>query len=185
MSVCGPYSSDTALNIALLNPSFHNVTRLVEVPLNFTSAVVTDEFGGSVTSDLVVNPYGVIDHNTVAEYNANKLYFKAEVPAMGIRNYKVNLGSTPASTFTPTKDFEIHSHDDKHTFMRHGDSWTLSHKNATIEMEPSLKYYISSTGNDLSSQASGAYIFRPNITTEEPLDWHRTGVSRFCGNVVC
>ena len=186
VSVCGPYSESEALNIAVMNHHFHNITRIVEVPLNFTSASVVDEFGEKLASDLVENPFGTIDYNnSTAQYNDNKLYFRATIPAMGIRNFKVSPGSSKVSKFTKCDgDCKIHSNADL-SFSKSSENWQLSKDNNTIDMEPSLKYYIGNLGDEVSGQASGAYIFRPNTTAQEPLSWNMTASSQFCGSVVC
>jgi len=69
---------------------------------------------------------------------------------MGIRNFKVSPGSSKVSKFTKCDgDCKIHSNADL-SFSKSSDNWQLSKDNNTIDMEPSLKYYIGNLGDEVS-----------------------------------
>lgn len=174
------------VELAVFNPSYNNVTRVVEVPVSRPDLQLLGEDNLPVTIDLVKNVYTPVGSN-----NTYTLYFSASLKPLEIRNYKLIPGSNSTQIFEACSECSIAN--SMYSLSAAKDQpWKLSKKSMnfladdSINLNITLKYYIGSVGDENSTQPSGAYIFRPQANlTELPLPYGNVvSLYQFNGAVV-
>uniref|UniRef100_A0A452TP42 Alpha-mannosidase n=1 Tax=Ursus maritimus TaxID=29073 RepID=A0A452TP42_URSMA len=176
ISVC-PLSQ--TFQVTIYNPLGRKVDWMVRLPVSEHIFDVRDPNGTIVPSDVVIAPSSDI----------SELLFSASVPALGFSVYSV--------TQVPGRSSHAHN---RHPRSQKSWSRVLAIQNEylrarfdpdtglLVELEnldqnlllpvrQAFYWYNASVGNNLSTQASGAYIFRPD--RQEPLigsHWARTRV---------
>eukprot|EP00359_Climacostomum_virens_P001263 CAMPEP_0204897750 /NCGR_PEP_ID=MMETSP1397-20131031/896_1 /ASSEMBLY_ACC=CAM_ASM_000891 /TAXON_ID=49980 /ORGANISM="Climacostomum Climacostomum virens, Strain Stock W-24" /LENGTH=968 /DNA_ID=CAMNT_0052065525 /DNA_START=197 /DNA_END=3103 /DNA_ORIENTATION=+ len=154
------------LAIAVFNPSYNNVTRLVEIPVTRGDLKIIREDNSTLIFDLVKNVYTPKETN-----NTYTLYFIDSFKPLEIKNYKLIPGPMTTNAFVNCTNCYISNM--LYSLMANIDSpWKLIKKSSgfladdSINLNITLKHYIGSIGDENSTQPSGAYIFRPqaNVT---------------------
>ncbi|KAB0404857.1 hypothetical protein E2I00_001647, partial [Balaenoptera physalus] len=155
--------------VTIYNPLGRKVDWMVRLPVSKHVFLVRDPSGTVVPSDVVMIPSS----------DSQDLLFSASVPALGFSIYSV--------TQVPGQSPQAHIHHPRsqkpwsrvlviqNEYIRarfDPDSGLLMElenldQNLRLPVRQAFYWYNASTGNSLSSQVSGAYIFRPN--RQEPL----------------
>ncbi|XP_067877358.1 lysosomal alpha-mannosidase [Heterodontus francisci] len=175
ISVCPQVEELKKFTVNLYNPLARAVSMYVRVPVNGTSYDVSDPKGSLVPNQVVA----VSDFTKALRkdrgHSVNELVFKAWVPALGFSTYKVSRASD-SPVFSKLLRSERKHHDRRkkgltieNEYIRvlfDANTGLISgienlHKNLSLSVTQSFHWYDASTGNNESSQASGAYIFRP------------------------
>jgi hypothetical protein len=151
--------------LAVLNPSFNNVTRVIEIPVSRADLQVVGEDNQVVPMDLVANLYTPESSN-----NSYTLYFSASFKPLEVLNFKLIPGPVSSQKFVNCTECSI-SNSLYSLSASLGQTWQLTKKSSflsaqVLNLNVTLKYYVGSQGDVNATQASGAYIFRPaaNIT---------------------
>lgn len=139
--------------------------EIVMVPVPSSNVYATDSQGNTVPSEVHVNP---------TSPNNYTLYFQATMPALGMTTYFVSQSSsvTPVSSGYTTATVVVNNSDYSVTFDSSTGRISSVYAKAlgkSYAISQDFLWYNSSAGNNAnSSQASGAYIFRPNNTFTYP-----------------
>ncbi|XP_059774202.1 lysosomal alpha-mannosidase isoform X2 [Balaenoptera ricei] len=169
ISVCPLTQTSESFQVTIYNPLGRKVDWMVRLPVSKHVFLVKDPSGTVVPSDVVMIPSS----------DSQDLLFSASVPALGFSIYSV--------TQVPGQSPQAHSHHPRsqkpwsrvlviqNEYIRarfDPDSGLLMElenldQNLRLPVRQAFYWYNASTGNSLSSQVSGAYIFRPN--RQEPL----------------
>ncbi|XP_036278768.1 lysosomal alpha-mannosidase isoform X2 [Pipistrellus kuhlii] len=195
-SLCPLSQTAKSFQVIVYNPLARKVNRMVRLPVSKHVFLVKDPSGAVVPSDVVTMPSS----------NVQELLFSASVPALGFSIYSVSQvpgwrsrPRPPESRFQKSlswikSSFHVRSllvkpssHDltiqNEYISARFDPDTGLLMEMKNLEQDLLLPvrqafyWYNASTGNQLSSQASGAYIFRPN--QQKPLfvsQWAQTRV---------
>lgn len=176
ISVCPYIEEITNFTVTLYNPLARSVRTYLRLPVNGTNYIVTDPEGSSVLNQLVP-----VSNFTVAVRQdrgsaVNELVFEAWVPPLGFSTYRVSrkpADSVIHRVVWPSdgsqdggRDAMVIENDyvrvlfDKITGLI--SAIENRHKNISLPITQSFYWYSASAGDRLSSQASGAYIFRPS-----------------------
>uniref|UniRef100_A0A8C3NQF6 Glycoside hydrolase family 38 central domain-containing protein n=1 Tax=Geospiza parvula TaxID=87175 RepID=A0A8C3NQF6_GEOPR len=184
ISVC-PLSEATAhFTVILYNPLAWDVTWPVRLPVRATSYAVTDPQGRPVASQ-VVPVSGVTRRLRGGAGGApGELLFQAWAPPLGFSTFEVkqlspgNAGDTPrwplGTPRWPSGDPEPQI-ENEHLRVRFdpitGHLLEIQNlaKGISLPVFQSFYWYNASSGDRLSPQASGAYIFRPDAPTPIPV----------------
>ena len=163
------YMPSEALEIVAFNPNFQKVETVLSVPIAYPQVTMVDDTNTQLLIDVVEAPYQVSDTN--ATYT---LYWKAEMPPLGHRAFKIyqNSSAPDAGIFHSCFDkCEIDNELYNLTIVTGGYDWQITRKDSGFAtgLNVSIAHYKGSIGNDASEQTSGAYIFRPQTNmTEDP-----------------
>ncbi|XP_030485943.2 alpha-mannosidase [Cannabis sativa] len=188
ISYCPPTEEDIpegkSLVLVAYNPLGWPRTDIVKIPVNDVNLVVQDSSGNTIEAQ-----YVSLDNVTK---NLRKFYtqaylgkstkqapnywlhFRVSVPPLGWNTYFVSKGSSSAGKRrhvlskleSPQNDtIEVGPGNLKLTFSSTSGQLKRMYNSKTevdVPIQQSYLWYGSSTGSDSDSQASGAYIFRPN-----------------------
>nr|XP_058918757.1 lysosomal alpha-mannosidase isoform X1 [Kogia breviceps] len=169
VSVCPPTQTSESFQVTIYNPLGRKVDWMVRLPVSKHVFLVRDPSGTVVPSDVVMIPSS----------DSQELLFSAAVPALGFSIYSV--------TQVPGQSPQAHIHHPRsqkpwsrvlviqNEYIRarfDPDSGLLMElenldQNLRLPVHQAFYWYNASTGNSLSSQVSGAYIFRPS--RQEPV----------------
>ncbi|XP_049563066.1 lysosomal alpha-mannosidase isoform X1 [Orcinus orca] len=169
LSVCPLTQTSESFQVTIYNPLGRKVDWMVRLPVSKHVFLVRDPSGTVVPSDVVMIPSS----------DSQELLFSASVPALGFSIYSV--------TQVPGQSPQAHIHHPRsqkpwsrvlviqNEYIRarfDPDSGLLMElenldQNLRLPVRQAFYWYNASTGNGLSSQVSGAYIFRPN--RQQPL----------------
>jgi hypothetical protein len=174
-------STNEVMTLAVLNSNFRPVRRVVSVPVSNPRKVINQD-NIEIPSDIVLNFYTP----TIPNSNNFTLYFIAEVPAISISYYKLVLSrNQPVLTYYNTSSATI-SNNHYQLSASLSEPWRLTRysnvsypyyfssffkrrdEESTTTFNVSLGKYLSSGGDMLSDQRSGAYIFRPALNSISP-----------------
>ncbi|XP_057565725.1 lysosomal alpha-mannosidase [Hippopotamus amphibius kiboko] len=169
ISVCPLTQTAESFQVTIYNPLGRKVDWMVRLPVGEHVFLVRDPSGTRVPSDVVRIPNS----------DSQELLFSASVPALGFSIYSVTQvpGQSPqAYSYHPRsqkpwsrvlviQNEYLRARFDPNT----GLLMELENldQNLLLSVRQAFHWYNASTGNSLSSQVSGAYIFRPN--QQEPL----------------
>ena len=170
-------NADSVLVIVIRNSLAMERVETVNVPLSLANVSVYDGNGNVVASQ-------IMSHSDILFPEASQyiLTFQAKVPSLGMTTYFINASSATSRGRSAAASMQWESVPvNKPVSLQHGD-WELSFDvtgrlsnilnrvNAiSLPIQHDILYYNASVGNNLSSQASGAYIFRPN--SSEPFEY--------------
>ncbi|XP_048377727.1 lysosomal alpha-mannosidase isoform X2 [Stegostoma tigrinum] len=174
ISVCPGIEELNEFTVTVYNPLARAVSVYVRIPVNGTDYTVYDSKASLVPSQVVaVSNFTKVlrkDHG----YAVNELVFQVRSPALGFSRYSVSrkLGSPVLSTLTSSASKQQHQRtgltiENEHIrVLFDADTGLISGienllKNLSLPVSQSFHWYSASTGDKESSQASGAYIFRP------------------------
>ncbi|KAK1342618.1 hypothetical protein QTO34_015384 [Cnephaeus nilssonii] len=186
-SLCPLSQTSKSFQVIVYNPLGRKVNWMVRLPVSKHVFLVKDPSGAAVPSDVVTMPSS----------NVQELLFSASVPALGFSIYSVTQvpdwsprARPPEPRFRKSLSWIKSSSHVKSSLHVKPSSRDLTIQNEYISarfdpdtgllvemknleqdlllpVRQAFYWYNASTGNKLSSQASGAYIFRPN--RQEPL----------------
>ncbi|XP_036748766.2 lysosomal alpha-mannosidase isoform X2 [Manis pentadactyla] len=169
ISVCPLSQTAKRFQVTIYNPLGRQVKWMVRLPVSNHVFVVRDPSGTIVPSNVVIIPSS----------DGRELLFSASVPALGFSIYSVTQvpGQRPrAHKLQPRaqkpkfrvlviQNEYIRAKFDPDTgFLMEMENLE---QNLLLPVRQAFYWYNASTGNNLSSQVSGAYIFRPS--QQEPL----------------
>ncbi|XP_016074137.1 PREDICTED: lysosomal alpha-mannosidase isoform X2 [Miniopterus natalensis] len=170
ISLCPLSQTEKRFQVTIYNPLGRKVNWMVRLPVNKHVFLVKDPSGTVVPSDVVTMPSS----------DSQELLFSASVPALGFSIYSVTQvpGRSPKahntwprlqkhfSRFKPSS--RVLTIQNKYILARFDPYTGLLveiknlEQNLQLPVRQAFYWYNASTGNTLSTQASGAYIFRPN-----------------------
>uniref|UniRef100_A0A8D1UBD3 Alpha-mannosidase n=1 Tax=Sus scrofa TaxID=9823 RepID=A0A8D1UBD3_PIG len=177
ISVCPLTQNAEKFQVTIYNPLGRKVDWMVRLPVSEHVYLVKDPNGTVVPSDVV----------TVPSSDSQDLLFSASVPALGFSIYSVTRvpGQSPQAYDRHPRSQKPWSRvlviQNEHIRARFNpDTGLLMEienldENLLLPVRQAFYWYNASMGNNLSSQASGAYIFRPE--RQEPLlvsHWAKT-----------
>ncbi|KAK2502693.1 hypothetical protein MC885_007056 [Smutsia gigantea] len=154
ISVCPLSQTAKSFQVTIYNPLGRQVKWMVRLPVSNHVFLVRDPNGTVVPSNVVIVPSS----------EGRELLFSASAPALGFSIYSV--------TQVPGRRPQAHKLQSRaqkpkfHVLVIQNEMENLE-QNLLLPVRQAFYWYNASTGNDLSSQVSGAYIFRPN--QQEPL----------------
>ncbi|XP_066204247.1 lysosomal alpha-mannosidase isoform X2 [Saccopteryx leptura] len=175
VSLCPLSQTSKNFQVTIYNPLGRKVDWMVRLPVGKNIFLVKDPSGTVVPSDVV----------TVPSSDRQDLLFSASVPALGFSIYSVTQvpGRSPQTRIPqirsqkPASHVKASSHiltiQNEHIWARFDPDTGLLMEMKNLDQDVLLPirqafyWYNASTGNSLSAQVSGAYIFRP--TRQEPL----------------
>ncbi|XP_057854517.2 alpha-mannosidase [Cryptomeria japonica] len=186
ISICPPTQTDLPLGkilvVLIYNPLGWKREQIIKVPVNNESLTVKDSDGNTVLSQLVP-----LENSTVNLTNYFKkenqsisldksplfsLFFQVSVPPLGFSTYIISKdnGTRPVLSTKQTAavnetTYEAGPGNFRMTFSSiSGQLQRISNSRTgvNVPVQQSYLWYGSSNGDASDSQASGAYIFRPN-----------------------
>ncbi|KAL6078171.1 carbohydrate binding [Balamuthia mandrillaris] len=177
VSLCDPLtqalSQDRIVPLVITNPLAWNRSEYFAVPVPVGDFEVVDQYGQTIPSQLQKN---------VDRPGYLTLVFAVDVPALGYRSVVIQpshsrLHATPVKTVVMSDTVEqanVEISNDYFSVLVNQTTKRLSfiinkQTSQSLAMQQNLLWYNASIGNPESSQASGAYIFRPNSTNPLPL----------------
>lgn len=175
ISICPVSQKSEHFQVTIYNPLGRKVQQMIRLPVNDGIFFVKDPNGKTVPSNVVMRP------NSYSKRYQWDLLFPAFVPALGFSMYsvaKVTAATSQAYRLRArSKKSRSHVLFIENEYIRATfDSGTgLLMKIENMEQSLSLPvsqgffWYNASTGDGKSSQASGAYIFRPNHLKPMPV----------------
>ncbi|XP_022741815.1 alpha-mannosidase-like [Durio zibethinus] len=186
ISYCPPTEKDIpegkSLVVVAYNPLAWDRTEIVRIPVNHADLVVLDSTGNNIDTqyldmdnvtrnvrDFYTKAYLGLSSDMVPKY---WLLFQASVPPLGWNTYFISKGAIGqgrvgiiSATTTPENGkFEIGNGNLKMSFSTSSGQLQRMYNSRTrvdVPVQQSYLWYGSSPG-DADSQASGAYLFRPN-----------------------
>ncbi|XP_032991035.1 lysosomal alpha-mannosidase isoform X1 [Rhinolophus ferrumequinum] len=179
ISVCPLSQTAESFQVTIYNPLGRKVDWMVRLPVSQHVFLVKDPSGTVVPSDVVTMPSS----------DMQELLFSASVPALGFSIYSVTQvpgrspqahtsqpgSQKPSSRILTIQNEHLRARFDPDTGLL-VELKNLDH-DLLLPVRQAFYWYNASTGNNLSTQVSGAYIFRPN--RQEPLlmnHWAQTRV---------
>ncbi|KAF5918545.1 hypothetical protein HPG69_006885 [Diceros bicornis minor] len=169
VSVCPLSQTAESFQVTIYNPLGRKVDWMVRLPVGKHVFLVRDPSGTVVPSDVV----------TLPSSDSQELLFSASVPALGFSIYSVTQGPSqrpqaytpqprsqkPSSRVLVIQNEYLRARFDPYTGLL-VELENLDQK-LLLPVRQAFYWYNASVGNNLSTQASGAYIFRPS--QQEPL----------------
>lgn len=164
ISVCPFSQTAESFQVTIYNPLGRKVDWMVRLPVSQHLFLVKDPSGTVVPSDVVRMPSSDIQ----------ELLFSASVPALGFSIYSVTQvpgqspqahtsqlrSQKPSSRILTIQNEHIRARFDPDTgFLVELENLD---QGLLLPVRQAFYWYNASTGNNLSTQVSGAYIFRPN-----------------------
>ncbi|XP_012496872.1 PREDICTED: lysosomal alpha-mannosidase [Propithecus coquereli] len=176
ISICPLSQKAASFQVTVYNPLARKVDWMVRLPVTKGVFLVRDPNGRTVQSSVVVSP-------STEQKDLSELLFSASVPALGFSVYSVDLlTSRDAQARTPKprpKNSSSHILAIENEYIRATFSPKTGllveienlEKNLVLPVQQAFFWYNASVGDRISSQASGAYIFRPS--QQQPLPVRR------------
>ncbi|KAL1490679.1 hypothetical protein ABEB36_013334 [Hypothenemus hampei] len=164
ISICPVSQSADDFLVAVYNPLSHSMNHIVRLPIADNASYTVTGFNGEVETDIISPPWNFSYVKLNDTPSNNELVFSTDaLPALGLVAYHVtknnNTQTSREHDLTATlkfgnnvTGFEI---DNTTNLLK---SITMNGKTVLVRQE--FLHYISHNGSD-NSQASGAYIFRP------------------------
>lgn len=181
---------NSSLIVTAYNPSIQPLTTIISVPVGQTNLTVIDENNVQQLVDI----FGYYAPNPDVSHNKETLHWKATIPALGFRAFKIYENSTVTGQLPEYCGANCILENEIYRLNATlGQEWELSRKNGgwrhdtdvSTTFNVSVGYYVGNS-NEGDQQASGAYIFRPNATiTETPISYCKPGeIFIWNGNVL-
>eukprot|EP01119_Soliformovum_irregulare_P008936 TRINITY_DN2201_c3_g1_i1.p1 TRINITY_DN2201_c3_g1~~TRINITY_DN2201_c3_g1_i1.p1 ORF type:complete len:965 (+),score=294.76 TRINITY_DN2201_c3_g1_i1:158-3052(+) len=168
VSICqplvGPLGRGEPVAVIMINPLGWTKRDYVRLPVPIQDVRVFDNSGSEISSQILPNEDLV---------NLYTVVFPITVPPLGITTYFLQRGTSDMTHVSKSvEDNVIENQFYQVTFDQ--DTGLMSNvlNKATSKVSnltSNLYWYKPSIGNEDSKQASGAYIYRPNITTPFPI----------------
>eukprot|EP00928_Gymnodinium_smaydae_P071618 TRINITY_DN55154_c0_g1_i1.p1 TRINITY_DN55154_c0_g1~~TRINITY_DN55154_c0_g1_i1.p1 ORF type:complete len:1000 (-),score=187.82 TRINITY_DN55154_c0_g1_i1:255-3206(-) len=177
VSVCSP--TQTGLQdgqevlFVLWNGLAQSRSELVELPIELDGAHVLDMDGREVPSQVVASLQSITNYGKQAGGAKNLLLFKADVPPMGYRAFRLASSASrakPKHELLASSDSYVIENDFLALHFCDGALCQITDKKlgTSTKASQSWFWYTASTGSADNNQASGAYIFRSNSSTATP-----------------
>ncbi|KAM9242884.1 lysosomal alpha-mannosidase [Dugong dugon] len=170
VSVCRLSQTAAHFQVTIYNPLGRKVDWMVRLPVREGVFSVRDPNGKTVPSEVLTFP------GSDSQEYPPELLFSALVPALGFSTYSVDWlprRKPRARTCRPRPQSRVLVIQNEHIRASFNPDTGLLVKienldqNLLLPVRQAFFWYNASTGDNVSSQASGAYIFRPN--QQEPL----------------
>mmetsp|Transcript_69979 Transcript_69979/g.152665 ORF Transcript_69979/g.152665 Transcript_69979/m.152665 type:complete len:1011 (-) Transcript_69979:481-3513(-) len=185
-SLCGPTQADAAdVEMVLWNGLGQERSELIELPIASPSKgllgsdggvfAVLDGEGKEVPVQRVPSPPAIGNYGEASGGSSETLLFKAEMPPLGFQTYrlvsKTGTETTQSRPKVATNGDATLENDFIKVGFSNGTMAIITDKAAgnVLSIVQSWLWYEGSTGNEQSSQASGAYIFRPTSSEAQPV----------------
>lgn len=180
ISICPVSQKSERFRVTIYNPLGRKVDKMVRLPVSEGNFFVKDPNDKNVSSNVVIVP------SSYSKTYQWELLFPASVPALGFSTYSVTKMSgrneqVPSLLSRPRKPksrvLVIENEYIRATFDS-GTGFLMKienkEQNLSLAVSQSFFWYNASVGDDKSSQASGAYIFRPSARKPLPVShWAR------------
>lgn len=182
-SICPATTGLTSglIPIVVYNPLAWANTDFVKLPVNVSIVNVFDSAGNAI-------PIQTFPAITAGQY---QVVFPATVGALSFTTFFLQLGSSSAETersyLRPAvAPFTLSNAHLSVNFDTNGNILSVTNKDigSTLSLQQQYLYYISNTGDKVSGQASGAYIFRPASQTASNYSLGTPTVSIVNGSIV-
>ncbi|XP_032775635.1 lysosomal alpha-mannosidase isoform X2 [Strigops habroptila] len=178
VSICPLTEASSQFIVLLYNPLGRRVSWPIRLPVNGVSYTVTDPHGQPVPSEVV--PVSIVTHGLRGNDAGamQELLFQASAPALGFSTFTVTQSPHGDPRVPPVQPpvlpqpWDIHNEHLRVLFdplTGHLKEIQNLAKNISLPVFQSFYWYNASVGNEESSQASGAYIFRPNSSEPIPV----------------
>ncbi|GAB1293420.1 Lysosomal alpha-mannosidase [Apodemus speciosus] len=175
ISICPVSQTSEQFRVTLYNPLGRKVDRMVRLPVGDGNFFVKDPNNKSVPSNVVMVP------SSYSKTYQWELLFPASVPALGFSTYSVTKVSgrnyqagnllgwlrKPKSRVLVIENKYIRATFDSGTGLLM--KIENLEQNLSLDVSQGFFWYNASTGDGKSSQASGAYIFRPGGRRPRPV----------------
>lgn len=163
----------------IYNPLGRNVTSWIRLPVIGKAYTVIDPYGYTVTAQIIpVSSETKRIPERKGSLAKNELVFKVNLPALGFNTYFIQMSNSILDNFIQRTYFRrLQGNGDitiKNQFVAlifDGSTGKLKQmqnleRGVTLPLGQDYLYYVGHPGNNSQPkfQASGAYIFRPNIT---------------------
>ncbi|XP_078091137.1 lysosomal alpha-mannosidase isoform X2 [Mustelus asterias] len=183
ISVCPRVEELGKFTVTLYNPLARSVDVYVRIPVNGSDYSVADPRGSSVLKEVVP----VSDFTKAVRedrgYALNELVFPVRVPALGFSTYSVSRKSASSVLSKLVRSVKRHQNQGQNQLaieneyiqvLFDADTGLMKEienrqKNFSLPVNQNFHWYVASSGDQKSSQASGAYIFRPEQQTPFPM----------------
>ncbi|XP_041505823.1 lysosomal alpha-mannosidase isoform X1 [Microtus oregoni] len=168
ISVCPVSQNSEHFQVTIYNPLGRKVNHMVRLPVGEGIFFVKDPDGKTVRNNVVMLP------SSFGKKDQWELLFSASVPALGFSIYTVDKVSVQNSLQATSRKHRSHDRsqvlaiENEYIRATFDSSTGLLMKIENMEQKLSLPvsqgffWYNASTGDEKSTQASGAYIFRPS-----------------------
>ncbi|OVA19618.1 Glycoside hydrolase family 38 [Macleaya cordata] len=192
ISYCPPTEEEIpegkSLVVVAYNPLGWSRTDIVRVPINNPNLFVKDSEGNTIESQYVemdnatsnlrsfhIKAYLGVSVKQVPKY---WLFFRVSVPPLGWNTYFISNTGESRTEYLPkvgtpeNETVEVGPGNLKMSFsLTSGQLKRMvnSKTGVDIPIQQSYLWYASSSGDDMDSQVSGAYIFRPNGSSPMPV----------------
>ncbi|XP_069351428.1 lysosomal alpha-mannosidase isoform X2 [Eulemur rufifrons] len=180
ISICPLSQQAASFQVTVYNPLARKVDWMVRLPVRKGIFIVRDPNGRTVQSSVVVTP-------STEQKDHSELLFSVSVPALGFSVYSVALlTSRDPQVHTPKPRpkkslFHILTIENKYIRAKFSPQTGLlveienMEKNLLLPVQQAFFWYNASVGDRISSQVSGAYIFRPSRQQPLPVSrWAQT-----------
>ncbi|XP_062965767.1 lysosomal alpha-mannosidase isoform X2 [Cynocephalus volans] len=181
ISLCPISQTAARFQVTIYNPLGRNVDWMVRLPVSKSVFLVKDPNGRTVQSNVVIPP------SSDSQEQHPELLFSASVPALGFSIYSVVQvpGRNPKARIplsrpqkSWSRDLAIENEYIRATFDRNtGLLMEIENmdQKLLLPIRQAFFWYNASIGDSISSQVSGAYIFRPNQPKPLPVSrWAQT-----------
>eukprot|EP00298_Acanthocystis_sp_HF-20_P018118 c21903_g2_i1.p1 GENE.c21903_g2_i1~~c21903_g2_i1.p1 ORF type:complete len:963 (+),score=436.86 c21903_g2_i1:56-2944(+) len=191
-------SRSDKIKLVIYNTLASSRTEIVQIPVTSAKgASIKDANGNFITTQVVQNSDITISlgnleaqrSDTTGQYS---LYFRVQLPALGYATYTVDFSGSATHPFTSesiVKNFQGSISNNYITLNFDSTSGQLlsylpAGYKTPLPISQGFYEYFSSPGNAISSQPSGAYIFRPAQNSADPCSLSTQLVSVIQGPLV-
>ena len=178
ISVCHATESSKSFTVTVYNPIARTVETIIRIPVSSKNLKVYDHSSKQV-------PFIIQPVTNVTRFVRGKLgnapyelvFSAVGLPPLGLAVYQVNIASKQQKSIA-NNGFKTHNLKGNSVIENEYIRLTFSNKTGRLVQIENLKFqvkksvdqqffwYNSSVGNDISDQASNAYNFRPNSSTQ-------------------
>ena len=183
ISVCRMTETKRSIVINLYNPIARRVNTYMKIPVNSRKLITLDSKGNPVKTQIqpVSKPTAQLrgDFKGFATY---ELTFRVSIPPLGYSTYFVNRTSdkklndhaaflAEKTRLSTDNNFIENEHLRLEFSSETGRLIRMINKNnkVNVDVDQNFFWYQGSVGDKKSGQASGAYIFRPQINEAKPI----------------
>ncbi|XP_036045066.1 lysosomal alpha-mannosidase-like [Onychomys torridus] len=168
ISICPVSQNSEQFQVTVYNPLGRKVHQMVRLPVSEGNFFVEDPNGKTVPSNVVILP------SSYSKKYRWELVFSASVPALGFSIYSVvkvtvhnsQAQSLPARPRKPRSYVLAIENEYIRATFDSGTGLLMKienmEQNISLPVSQGFFWYNASTGDEKSTQASGAYIFRPS-----------------------
>uniref|UniRef100_A0A8C4Q1D9 Alpha-mannosidase n=2 Tax=Eptatretus burgeri TaxID=7764 RepID=A0A8C4Q1D9_EPTBU len=179
ISLCSVTESEKQFRVMLYNPLGREIAWNVRVPVQGRAYTVANHAGKPLDSQVMPQFFlGLYHHGKSHKPSVNELVFQASAPPLGFSTYTVTSQKGNVARPSPPQRVqhqEVIVIQNEHLQLTFNGTTGLlsSMKNLDsglfLPVVQNFYWYQGSKGNAENIQTSGAYIFRPNVSTPLPI----------------